>query len=62
MPIPVLFPILSSTLSTNQFLVHVVDLLADIMHEDLQHQELSLCRLFQRCLTFQLVSHYTPEG
>jgi hypothetical protein len=40
MPIPVLFPILSSTLSTNQFLVHVVDLLADIMHEDLHHQEL----------------------
>jgi hypothetical protein len=38
MPIPVLFPILSSTLSTNQFLVHVVDLLADIMHEDLHHQ------------------------
>jgi hypothetical protein len=40
MPIPVLFPILSSTLSTNQFLVHVVDLHADIMHEDLHHQEL----------------------
>jgi hypothetical protein len=30
----------SSTLSANQFLVHVVDLLADIMHEDLHHQEL----------------------
>jgi hypothetical protein len=40
MPIPVLFPLLSSTLSTNQFLVHLVDLLADIMHEDLHHQEL----------------------